>query len=162
MSNLFSWALMRPNDFRQAECYAKVGSADNFSLHFFNLFRCHNYRMKKPWRMIPCIHPIWVLLYEMGDYSGCVKTISRSWKILSSISHSALPLKLSIGIAKALAQGVRNGCISSDMLKNYAQVIGQPSWRLSHSNNPQVPLKDFWNMFACERIETHQWGTWRS
>jgi hypothetical protein len=64
-------------------------------------------------------------LYETGDYLGSVQAIFRSWKILSQGSNPTLALKLSIRMAKALIQGVRGGSVTSDVLKDNAQIIDQ-------------------------------------
>lgn len=61
----------------------------------------------------------------MGDYSGSLEAISRSWKLLSSGSNPNLALKLSTRTAKALSQGVRGGSISTDFLRQHVQVIEQ-------------------------------------
>lgn len=49
--------------------------------------------------------------------------ISRSWKILGN--NTALATKLSVRLAKSLAQGVREGSITASVLERHAQVIDE-------------------------------------
>jgi hypothetical protein len=58
--------------------------------------------------------------YEIGDYSGCVDAILRSW---SRRPDPALTVRLSTRLAKALCHGVQGGTLSASKVEEYASVL---------------------------------------
>ncbi|KAF7976940.1 hypothetical protein HWV62_5363 [Athelia sp. TMB] len=90
-------------------------------------------------------------LYESGDYAGCVKAISRSWKLLDD--NPTLSFKLSTRLAKSLAQGVREGSITLAFITAHAKVISDLE-KITQKYPDMTP----------DTLQDHNrlWGEWSS
>ncbi len=93
-------------------------------------------------------------LYEVGDYSSCVRAVLRAWKLLDKqpVAKPDLVVKLSNRLAKALSLGVRARTISeNDLHVNETDIraLRKASETASEGDNP-----------ATREDLTRMWREW--
>ncbi|TCD63142.1 hypothetical protein EIP91_005901 [Steccherinum ochraceum] len=66
--------------------------------------------------------------YELGDYAASLQAIQRAFENIPSTEDvSPLAIRLSTRLAKVLSHGVRDGSISSEMLKDTSEMLSRIS-----------------------------------
>ncbi|TFK84369.1 hypothetical protein K466DRAFT_527474 [Polyporus arcularius HHB13444] len=85
-------------------------------------------------------------LYELGDYTGSIDAVVRSWRLLRDRSDAKVELitRLSTRLAKSLCHGARAGTVTNKLLRRVASDVRQLR-EASMNGAPDEELKRVWD-----------------